>query len=56
MVADIIEQAFHNYQAEMPRDSRSVARGKRKTPKDMEASMTDIVTASSNKLDNWNAR
>ena len=41
VAANIIEQAFHKYQTEVPRDSHSVARGKRKTAEDMQASMTD---------------
>jgi zeaxanthin glucosyltransferase len=52
VAADIIEQAFQKYQTAVPRDGRSVARGKRKTA----GVMTDVATASSNKLDNWNAR
>ena len=52
MAADIIEQTFQKYQTEVPRDSRSVAPGKRKTAAGIQANMTDIVTASSNKADN----
>jgi zeaxanthin glucosyltransferase len=47
VAADIIERAFHKYQTEVPRDSRSVGRRKRKTADDMQASRTEIVTASS---------
>jgi NADH:ubiquinone oxidoreductase subunit D len=53
LAADIVEQAFQKYQTEVPHDSRSDARGKHKTPEEMQESMTDIVTASSKKLDNW---
>ena len=52
VAADIIEQTFQKYQTEVPRDSRSVAPGKRKTAAGIQANMTDIVTASSNKADN----
>jgi zeaxanthin glucosyltransferase len=41
VAANIIEQAFQKYQTGLPRDSRSVARAKRKTAEDMQASMTD---------------
>jgi zeaxanthin glucosyltransferase len=37
VAADIIEHAFQRYQAAAPLDSRSVARGKRKTAEDMQA-------------------
>jgi hypothetical protein len=41
VATDIIEQSFQKYQTEVPRDSRSVARGKHKTPEEMqEASLT----------------
>ena len=56
VAADTIEQAFQKYQTEVPRDGGSVAPGKRKTAQNMRVSMTDIVTASSNNLVNWNAR
>jgi zeaxanthin glucosyltransferase len=56
VAADIIEQTFQKYRTEVPRDSRSILRAKRKTPKDTHASMTDIVPASGDKLDNWNTR
>jgi zeaxanthin glucosyltransferase len=56
VAADIIEQTFQKYRTEVPRDSRSILRPKRKTPKDTHASMTDIVPASGDKLDNWNTR
>ena len=36
VAADIIEQAFQKYQTEVPRDSRSVARGKPKTAEEMQ--------------------
>ena len=52
VAANIIEQTFQKYQTEVPRDSRSVAPGKRKTAAGIQANMTDIVTASSNKADN----
>ena len=39
VAADIIEQAFQKYQTEAPRDSRSVARARRKTAEDIEASL-----------------
>jgi|HubBroStandDraft_2_1064218.scaffolds.fasta_scaffold02118_6 zeaxanthin glucosyltransferase len=56
VAADIIEQVFQKHQTEVPRDSRSVARAKRKSTADMQPNITDIATASSNKLDNWNVR
>jgi zeaxanthin glucosyltransferase len=36
VAAEIIEQAFQKYQTEVPRDSRSVARGKPKTAEEMQ--------------------
>jgi zeaxanthin glucosyltransferase len=36
VAADIIEQTFQKYQTEVPRDSRSVAQGKRKTAEAMQ--------------------
>jgi hypothetical protein len=36
VAADIIEQAFHKYQTEVPRDSRSVARGNLNTAEEMQ--------------------
>jgi zeaxanthin glucosyltransferase len=40
VAANIIEQAFDKHQTEVPRDSHYVARGKRKTAEDMQASVT----------------
>jgi MGT family glycosyltransferase len=41
VAADIIEQAFHKYQTEVPRDSLSLARGELQRAEDMQARMTD---------------
>jgi zeaxanthin glucosyltransferase len=56
VAAEIIEQTFQKYRAQAPRNSHSILRAKRKTPKDTHASMTGIVTASSDKLDSWDTR
>jgi hypothetical protein len=36
VAAEIIEQTFQKYQMEAPRDSRSVAQGKRKPAEEMQ--------------------
>jgi zeaxanthin glucosyltransferase len=56
VAADVIEQALQQVRTERPRDGRSIARAKRKTAEDMPASITDLATASGNKLDDSNAR